>query len=60
MLQCAKHIKLLVLQVLVVFSLIIYAASYQFMSYMANPKYSSSGQLLDSGVDLDMEGGIGE
>ncbi|XP_020290555.1 transmembrane protein 208 [Pseudomyrmex gracilis] len=46
--------------VLVVFSLIVYAASYQFMSYMANPKYSSSGQLLDSGVDLDMEGGIGE
>lgn len=30
------------------------------MSYMARATYSESGQLLDSGVDLNMEGGIAE
>ncbi|XP_019890129.1 transmembrane protein 208 isoform X4 [Ooceraea biroi] len=34
--------------------------SVQFMSYMARATYSESGQLLDSGVDLNMEGGIAE
>ncbi|XP_063235555.1 transmembrane protein 208 [Bacillus rossius redtenbacheri] len=46
--------------VLFVFSLVVYAGSYQFMSYMARPKYADSGQLLDPGVDLNMEGGIAE
>lgn len=27
---------------------------------MAKPKYTDSGQLFDSGVDLNMEGGIAE
>ncbi|XP_012223453.1 transmembrane protein 208 isoform X2 [Linepithema humile] len=45
---------------LTAFSTIVYIGSYQFMSYMARAKYSESGQLLDSGVDLNMEGGIGE
>ncbi|XP_019871652.1 transmembrane protein 208 [Aethina tumida] len=45
---------------LYLFSCIIYIASYQFMVYMAKPTYSESGQLLDSGVDLNMEGGISE
>lgn len=30
------------------------------MSYMAQAKYSETGQLIDSGVDLNMEGGIAE
>lgn len=30
------------------------------MSYMAKAKYSETGQLLDPGVDLNMEGGIAE
>jgi hypothetical protein len=30
------------------------------MVYMAKPNYADSGQLLDSGVDLNMEGGIAE
>ncbi|CAL1687380.1 unnamed protein product [Lasius platythorax] len=42
------------------FSTIVYIGSYQFMSYMARATYSESGQLLDSGVDLNMEGGIAE
>lgn len=37
-----------------------YVASYQFMVYMARAKYTESGQLIDSGVDLNMEGGIAE
>jgi hypothetical protein len=42
------------------FSSAAYIGSFQLMSYMARPKYSDSGQLLDSGVDLNMEGGIAE
>lgn len=30
------------------------------MKYIAQATYSESGQLLDSGIDLNMEGGIGE
>lgn len=30
------------------------------MAYMAKVKYTENGQLLDSGVDLNMEGGIAE
>lgn len=30
------------------------------MAYMVKTKYSETGQLLDSGVDLNMEGGIAE
>lgn len=37
-----------------------YIGSYQFMAYMAKAKYTETGQLLDSGVDLNMEGGIAE
>ncbi|KYQ47260.1 hypothetical protein ALC60_13745, partial [Trachymyrmex zeteki] len=45
---------------LMAFSAIIYIGSYQFMSYMARATYSESGQLLDPGADLNMEGGIAE
>ncbi|KAG5887426.1 hypothetical protein JTB14_024625 [Gonioctena quinquepunctata] len=45
---------------LYVFSSAIYIGSYQFMAYMAKAKYSETGQLIDSGVDLNMEGGIAE
>lgn len=30
------------------------------MVFMAKPKYTESGQLIDSGTDLNMEGGIAE
>lgn len=30
------------------------------MAYMAKAKYSETGQLLDSGSDLNMEGGVAE
>ncbi|KAJ8957534.1 hypothetical protein NQ318_020573, partial [Aromia moschata] len=46
--------------VLYLFSCIIYIAAYQFIAYMARAKYTETGQLLDSGVDLNMEGGIAE
>lgn len=45
---------------MLVFSAIIYVGSYQFMSFMARAKYTDSGQLFDSGVDLNMEGGVAE
>jgi len=34
--------------------------SYQFMIFMSRAKYSETGALLDSGNDLNMEGGIAE
>ncbi|KAG6804127.1 transmembrane protein [Apis mellifera caucasica] len=45
---------------LTIFSGIVYVGSYQFMKYIAHATYSESGQLLDSGIDLNMEGGIAE
>ncbi|XP_023709151.1 transmembrane protein 208 isoform X2 [Cryptotermes secundus] len=46
--------------ILFLFAAAAYIGSFQFMAYMARPKYADSGQLLDSGVDLNMEGGIAE
>lgn len=51
---------ILCLQTLTVFSAIVYIGSYQFMKYIAHATYSESGQLLDSGIDLNIEGGIAE
>lgn len=45
---------------LVLFAVISYTGSYQFMVYMSKAKYADSGQLIDSGTDLNMEGGIAE
>nr|XP_022917441.1 transmembrane protein 208 [Onthophagus taurus] len=45
---------------LYLFSCLIYIGAYQFMVYMAKAKYTDSGQIVDSGVDLNMEGGIAE
>ncbi|XP_060535336.1 transmembrane protein 208 [Cylas formicarius] len=46
--------------VLYLFSCVVYVGAYQFMAYMARATYSETGQLLDSGVDLNMEGGVAE
>ena len=48
------------LQTLTLLSGIVYGSCYRFMTYMATAKYTESGQLIDSGVDLNMEGGIAE
>ncbi|XP_076622559.1 transmembrane protein 208 [Colletes latitarsis] len=45
---------------LTIFSGIVYIGSYQFMKYIAQATYSESGVLSDSGIDLNMEGGIAE
>lgn len=45
---------------LFLFSAAVYIGSYQFMAYMAKASYSETGQLLDAGIDLNMEGGIAE
>ncbi|XP_065226029.1 transmembrane protein 208 [Planococcus citri] len=45
---------------LLVFSSSLYIGSYQFMASMAKTKYSAEGQLIDSGLDLNMEGGVSE
>ncbi|XP_075228576.1 transmembrane protein 208 isoform X2 [Lycorma delicatula] len=39
---------------------ICYAASYHFMVFMSKAKLTETGQIIDSGVDLNMEGGIAE
>lgn len=54
------HINNTILQVWYVFSTAVYIGAYQFMAFMAKAKYTETGQLLDSGNDLNMEGGIAE
>lgn len=39
---------------------IAYIGSFQFMRSMGNPKMADNGQVLDSGVDLNMQGGLAE
>ncbi|XP_047524499.1 transmembrane protein 208 [Pieris napi] len=43
-----------------VFVLAIYLACYQLMRYISRPTYSELGLLIDPGLDLNMEGGMGE
>lgn len=38
----------------------IYVGCYQMMKYISRPSYSDNNQLLDPGLDLNMEGGMGE
>ncbi|XP_053624252.1 transmembrane protein 208 [Plodia interpunctella] len=38
----------------------LYTASYQLMKYVSRPRYSDNSQLIDPGIDLNMEGGMGE
>jgi len=47
-------------QTLFLLSAAVHIASIQFMTYMAKPKITDTNQILDSGVDLNMEGGIAE
>lgn len=37
-----------------------HGGSYKFMAYMSTAKHTESGQLLDAGTDLNMEGGLAE
>nr|CAG4651471.1 EOG090X0IGL [Simocephalus serrulatus]SVE94610.1 EOG090X0IGL [Simocephalus serrulatus] len=46
--------------VLITISAIAQFCCYRFMTYMARAKYSETGQLLDGGIDLNMESGISE
>lgn len=41
-------------------SIMIMLGSYQFMAFMSKPKIADNGSILDSGNDLNMEGGIAE
>lgn len=46
--------------IMYILSLAILGGAYQFMAFMSQAKYSETGTLLDSGNDLNMEGGIAE
>lgn len=45
---------------LLIFTVLVLAGCHQFMTYMARPTYSETGQLVDGGIDLNMESGIAE
>ncbi|CAL1285699.1 unnamed protein product [Larinioides sclopetarius] len=45
---------------LVFFSILVFAGCLQFMYSMAKATYSETGQLLDGGIDLNMESGFAE
>lgn len=38
----------------------LYSGCYKFMASMAKPTYSSSGNLIDGGMDLNQESGTAE
>ncbi|VVD02789.1 transmembrane protein 208 isoform X2 [Leptidea sinapis] len=40
--------------------MIVYVGCYQMMRYMSQALYTDEGVLVDAGLDLNMEGGIGE
>nr|CAG4650624.1 EOG090X0IGL [Sida crystallina] len=46
--------------VLISLAAIVQFCGYRFMVYMARAKYSETGQLLDGGLDLNMESGVAE
>ncbi|XP_064467000.1 transmembrane protein 208-like [Ornithodoros turicata] len=46
--------------IMAVFAVLVYGGCIQAMRYMARSCYSESGQLLDGGIDLNMEAGIAE
>uniref|UniRef100_T1INZ6 Transmembrane protein 208 n=1 Tax=Strigamia maritima TaxID=126957 RepID=T1INZ6_STRMM len=46
--------------VLLVFSIAVFVACHQFMTYMARACFGPNGQLLDGGLDLNMETGVAE
>ncbi|XP_026500785.1 transmembrane protein 208 [Vanessa tameamea] len=39
---------------------ILYIGSHQVMYFLSYPQYAENGQMIDPGLDLNMEGGIGE
>ncbi|XP_033626226.1 transmembrane protein 208-like [Asterias rubens] len=45
---------------LLIFASSVYFGCYQFMAFMAKAKYSSTGSVVDGGVDLNMENGMAE
>lgn len=47
-------------QLLLLFALAVYGASYRSMSAMAKPVFAEDGSLVDGGIDLNMEQGMAE
>lgn len=47
-------------KVLITLSAVVHLASYQFLVFMARARYSSDGQLMDGGLDINMESGVAE
>lgn len=47
-------------QTMTVISVLLLLAAYQFMMFMSKATFSDTGSILDSGSDLNIEGGIAE
>lgn len=47
-------------QLFFIFASIIFTGCYMFMQMMARASFTETGQLLDSGLDLNMQDGIAE
>lgn len=48
------------LQLVVVFTTVLYVAAYQVLSLMGKAKYTDTGSLIDAGMDLNAESGTAE
>lgn len=49
-----------ILQFMNIICIVAYIGGYQFMVFMARTQYTETGVLIDSGLDLNLEGGIAE
>ncbi|XP_055643064.1 transmembrane protein 208 [Toxorhynchites rutilus septentrionalis] len=46
--------------IMTILTIAVHLGSYYFMSMMSRPQYTDGGSILDSGSDLNLEGGIAE
>lgn len=49
-----------ILQVFITLAVFVQFGCFRFMVYMSKARYSETGQLLDGGLDLNMEAGVTE
>ena len=43
-----------------IITFLIHTLAYQFMKFMSRPQLSETGSIVDSGTDLNLEGGVAE
>jgi SRP-independent targeting protein 2/TMEM208 len=58
--QLGHTLNIFFLQLFFIFTSVIFTGCYMFMQMMARASLTETGQLLDAGLDLNMQDGIAE